>query len=57
MYIPDFLLLLYPVLDKRMITESIMRASGISEAFRKKTIEGFETKGNKILENAKNTAY
>ena len=40
----------------KMITESMMRASGISEAFRKKTIEGFETKGNKILENAKNTA-
>ena len=40
----------------KMITESRMRASGISEAFQKKTIEGFETKGNKILENAKNTA-
>lgn len=40
----------------KIITEKRMRASGISEAFQRKTIEEFVTKGNRILENAKNAA-
>ena len=40
----------------RMITEIRMRASGISEAFQRKTIDSFDTKGNKVLEGAKQTA-
>lgn len=40
----------------RMVTETRMRASGISQAFLTKTIEEFQTKGNGVLENAKRMA-
>ena len=40
----------------KMITESRLRASGISEAFQKRTIEGFSDKGNSDLANAKDKA-
>ena len=41
---------------EKMITEIRLRASGISEAFRKKTLDNFETKGNELLTKAKGIA-
>lgn len=40
----------------KMITEIRLKASGISEAFQRKTLDGFDTKGHKTLIDAKNKA-
>ena len=40
----------------KMITDIRLRASGISDAFQKKTLSNFETKGNALLTQAKGIA-
>lgn len=41
---------------EKMLTETRLRASGISAAFHKRTLEGFNTKGNQQLIDAKEKA-
>ena len=38
---------------ERMITELRLKASGISDAFQKKSLDNFDTKGNELLTKAK----
>lgn len=41
---------------ERMLTEARLKASGISEAFQRKTIDGYKTNGIAVLEDAKRKA-